>query len=148
MLTRARSKTVATWLAALLGGLGLHRLYLFGLRDGWAWLHWLPMALGLYGLSRALRFGQDDGLSWALIPVLGVMLAGGMLTAIVYGLTPDEKWNSRFNPGRSAGASGWPAIFGVVFALFVGASVLMATLAFSGQRFFEWQVEEARKISQ
>jgi len=30
----------------------------------------------------------------------------------------------------------------------VGAGVLMATIAFSGQRYFEYQIDEARKISQ
>jgi len=33
-------------------------------------------------------------------------------------------------------------------ALLIGAGVLMASLAFSFQRYFEYQVEEARKISQ
>ena len=32
--------------------------------------------------------------------------------------------------------------------LMLGAAALMATVAFSGQRYFEWQVEEGRKISQ
>jgi hypothetical protein len=36
----------------------------------------------------------------------------------------------------------------VILALLVGATVLMSTIAFSGQRFFEFQIEEARKISQ
>jgi len=30
----------------------------------------------------------------------------------------------------------------------VGATVLMSTIAFSGQRYFEYQIEEGRKISQ
>jgi hypothetical protein len=37
---------------------------------------------------------------------------------------------------------------GVIVALMLGAGVLIATIAFSGQRFFEYQVDEARKISQ
>jgi len=37
--TPARSKTIATWLALLGGSLGLHRFYLLGWRDPWAWLH-------------------------------------------------------------------------------------------------------------
>jgi hypothetical protein len=39
-------------------------------------------------------------------------------------------------------------VIGVVLALLIGAGVLMATIAFSGQRFFEYQIEDARKISQ
>ena len=41
----------------------------------------------------------DHPLAWALIPLLGAMLAAAMLAAIVYGLTSDEKWDARHNPG-------------------------------------------------
>ena len=143
-----RSKTVATWIALIGGGVGLHRFYLHGRRDACGWLHPLPFALGLYGVLRARNLGQDDALSWALIPLLGLVLAASMLAAIIYGLTPDERWNARYNAGLPAVRSGWAAVIGVVLALFVGASVLMATLAFSGQRYFESQVQAARKISQ
>ena len=34
--------------------------------------------------------------------------------------------------------------FVVIVALMLGAGVLMGTIAFGGQRFFEWQVEQAR----
>lgn len=139
-----KSKTVATWLALLGGSLGLHRFYLHGWRDLVGWSHPLPTLVGLYGIQRALAFGQDDGLSWALIPLLGITLAASMLAAIVYGLTSNEKWNARFNPFSPDAASGWLAIFGVVLALFFGTTVLMATIAFSGQRFFEYQIEAAR----
>jgi len=79
-----------------------------------------------------------------------------MLQAIVYGLMPDDKWHARFNPGlvgqsdKAAALpdSGWGAVIGVILALLVGATVLMSTIAFSGQRYFEYQVEEAHKISQ
>jgi len=47
-----------------------------------------------------------------------------------------------------APAAGWPVVIGVVISLMVGATVLMATIAFSGQRYFEYQVEEAQKLSQ
>ena len=143
-----KSKTLATWIALVGGGLGLHRFYLHGLRDPWGWLHPLPTLLGLYGLRRVEAFGQDDRLSWLLIPLLGVTIAAAMLAAIVYGLMPDEKWDARFNPRGPASRSGWAAVIGVVLALLLGAGVLMATIAFSGQRFFEYQIEEARKISQ
>jgi len=144
---RHRSKTLATWIALVGGGLGLHRFYLHGWRDGWGWLHPLPFALGLWGVQRARTLGQDDALSWLLIPLLGAVLAQSMLAAIIYGLTPDERWNARHNAGGRPSRSGWAAVIGVVLALFVGAGVLMATLAFSAQRYFEWQVEEAHRIS-
>ncbi|WP_119153068.1 NINE protein [Caldimonas tepidiphila] len=148
MPARYKSKTLATWLAFLGGGLGLHRFYLHGAGDPLGWLHPLPTLLGLLGVWRLREFGQDDRLSWLLIPLLGLMLAATMLVAIVYGLTPDEKWNARHNPGGREHRTGWLAIIGVVAALMVGAGILMATLAFGLQHFFEWQFEEARRISQ
>jgi hypothetical protein len=144
----SRSKTLATWLAFVGGGFGLHRFYLHGPRDWFGWLHPWPTLAGLYGVQRMRDLGQDDRLAWALVPLLGLMLAGTMLTAIVYGLTPDEKWNARFNPRQPAARSGWPAVIGVIGALMVGATVLIATIAFSGQRYFESQIEEGLKISQ
>jgi hypothetical protein len=138
-----RSKTLATWIAVLGGTMGLHRFYLHGFRDLPGWLHPLPTLMGLVGVQRMRALGQDDRLAWLLIPILGLMISAAMLMAIVYGLTPDEKWDERYNPGLPAHATGWAPVLGVIAALLLGASVLMGTVAFSGQRFFEWQLEPA-----
>ncbi len=147
-----KNKTIAAWLALLGGPLGLHRFYLHGWRDAWGWVYPLPTALGLYGIERVQQFGLDDHLSWVLIPLLGFAIAASALTAIVYGLKPTERWNARFHPGAAAdavpGQTSWPTILAVIAALLIGTSVLMASLAFSFQRYFEYQIEEARKISQ
>lgn len=147
-----KNKTLATWLAFWTGPLGLHRFYLHGFKDMLAWLLPIPTALGLYGLERVQQFGQDDTLSWVLIPLLGFTLAGCAMNAIVYGLTPAEKWNARFNPqadvSAPAGRTRWATIIGVVTALLLGTTVLMASLVFSFQRYFEYQIEAARLISQ
>ena len=95
---RYRSKTLATWIALVGGAFGLHRFYLHGLSDRWGWLFIPPTLAGLYGVQRMREFGVDDQLAWALIPLLGLMLAATMISAIVYGLMPDERWNARFNP--------------------------------------------------
>jgi hypothetical protein len=136
-----RSKTWATWIAVLGGSLGLHRFYLHGFRDVRGWLFVGPTLLGLHGVQRVREFGVDDHASWVLLPILGLMIAGSMLTAIVYGLTPDEAWNQRFNPSGPQHRSGWAVIIGVIVALSVGAGALMATIAFSGQRYFEYEAE-------
>jgi hypothetical protein len=143
--SRFKSKAIATWIALLGGAFGLHRFYLHGPRDAWGWLHPLPALLGLHGVQRVQQFGQDDRLAWVLVPLLGLALAASMLTAIVYALTPDEKWNARYNPVGRASRSGWAVVIGAALALLIGAGVLMATIAFSGQRYFEYQADEGRK---
>lgn len=135
-----KSKTLATWLALLLGTLGVHRLYLHGWRDGWAWAHPLPTLLGLAGAVRMQNLGQDDHAAWLLIPCLGLMISLAMITGIVYALTPDESWNARHNPHANGPSTGWGAVLGAVFGLLIGGAVLMGTIAFSGQKFFEWQL--------
>ena len=134
-----KSKTLASWAALIAGGFGLHRFYLYGVADTWGWLLAAPTLLGLYGIQRMRELGQDDRLAWLLIPLLGWALAGTMLTAIVYGLTTDERWNVRFNPQGPAHRSGWFTVIGVVLALLLGAGVLIATVAFMAQRYFEYQ---------
>ena len=147
-----KNKTLAAWLAFLGGPLGLHRFYLYGATDMLAWLLPLPTALGLYGLERAQKYGLDDPLSWVLIPLLGFTISGCALTAIVYALTATEKWNARFNPTASADAAAgqtqWVTVGAVVLSLLIGATVLMSSIVFSFQHYFEFQIEEARKISQ
>ncbi|HYF17541.1 MAG TPA: hypothetical protein VEA40_06700 [Ramlibacter sp.] len=147
-----KNKTLAAWLAFLGGPLGLHRFYLHGLGDLLGWALPIPTALGLYGLQRARQFGIDDQASWVLVPLLGFTIAGCALTAIVYGLMDKARWNARFNPGSdpeaSPGHTRWATVFAVVASLLVGTTVLMASVVYSFQRYFEYQVEEGRKISQ
>ena len=135
-----RSKTLAAWLALGLGTLGVHRLYLHGLRDRWAWLHPLPTAAGWLGVMRVRALGQDDALAWMLIPLLGLMISWAMLCATLYALTPDEKWDARYNPGHAVTATGWAPVLAAIAALLLGGTALMGTVAYSGQKFFEWQL--------
>jgi hypothetical protein len=147
-----KNKTLAAWLAFVGGPLGLHRFYLHGFGDWLGWALPIPTALGLYGIERVKQFGQDDVLSWLLIPMLGFTFAATALTAIYFGLMSREKWNAKHNPSldaeHEAGGTRWATIFAVVGSLLVGTAVLTASIVFSFQRYFEWQVEEARKISQ
>jgi len=65
---------------------------------------------------------------------------------------PCEKWNARFNPQAApedpAGETWWLTVFAVAASLLVGAGVLMATIAFGFEHFWEYQLEEARRMSQ
>ncbi|MGY8905304.1 MAG: hypothetical protein ACKVIH_12220 [Burkholderiales bacterium] len=147
-----KNKTLAAWLALLAGPLGLHRFYLYGLGDKLGWLLPLPAAMGFYGVQRVRQYGVDDMPSWVLIPLLGFTLAACAGTAIYYGLMNPDKWNARFNTGYDAqaiaGQTGWLTIGAVVLSLLLGTTVLMASIVYSFQRYFEYQIEQARLISQ
>jgi TM2 domain len=147
-----KSKTLAAWLSFVLGPFGAHRFYLHGKRDALAWLLPLPTLLGLYGVQRARALGLDDPICWLLIPFAGFTIAGCALNAIVMALQTPEKWNARHNPeaaaDASAGQTSWATIGAIVCALLVGTTVLMSSLAFSFQRYFESQIEAAQKLSQ
>ena len=147
-----KNKTVAAWLTFAGGPLGLHRFYLFGLNDTLGWLLPIPTALGLYGIERVQENGLDDMASWWLIPMLGFTVAACALNAIVFALMTSEDWNAKFNPHEQpdspAGQTHWGTIGAIVVALLIGATVLMSSIVFSFQRYFEYQIEEAQKISQ
>ena len=141
-----KNKTLAVWLTLLSGPMGLHRLYLAGRFDGIAWLQLVSTLVGAYGVQRARDIGLDDHASWVLIPWIGLSVAAASLTAIVYGLMDTEKWNRLFNPDQAAdsaaGQSAWLTIGGVVLALLLGATVLLSSIAFSFQRYFEYEAEQ------
>ncbi len=139
-VARSKSKSLATWLALLGGLLGAHRFYLYGRRDVLAWLHPVASLIGLAGVVRMRNLGQDDHAAWLLIPLFGLMLAAAMLSTIVLGLTPDERWAERHHsPGQPLRHTRWAPVIAVVIALLVGGAALMGTLAFGGQMFFEYQ---------
>jgi hypothetical protein len=131
------SQTLATCLALVGGGLGLHRFYLYGFKDLFGWLFVPPTLTGLYGIWRMRELGMDDRLAWVLAPVLGLSLSAAMLAAIVYGLTASERWGPN-RDNAQVWESPWLRVTGAVVALMIGSTVLITTIAFSAQRFFEW----------
>jgi hypothetical protein len=147
-----KNKTLAAWLSFVGGPLGLHRFYLHGMSDWLGWLLPIPTALGLYGIERIRMYGVDDVWSWLLIPLAGFTFAGCALMAIIYGLMTPEKWNARYNAHASAdaapGQTNWLTIGAIVIALLIGSTVLMGSIVFSFQKYFENQVEEGRKMSE
>lgn len=151
-MLKIKNKTLAAWLAFLGGPLGFHRFYLHGLFDWLGWLLPIPTALGIYGIQRIQQIGQDDQLSWLLVPLLGFTIAACALTGIVYALATPEKWNAKHNPqlalDASPGQTNWITIAAIVASLMIGTAILMASIAFSFQRYFEYQIEAARQISQ
>jgi hypothetical protein len=90
--------------------------------------------------------------SWWLIPIAGFTFAACALNAIVYGLMTPEAWNARFNSAENndapAGQTNWLTIGAVAFALLIGTTVLMSSIVFSFQRYFEYQIEAAKELSE
>jgi TM2 domain-containing membrane protein YozV len=116
---RFRNKTVATLLAALAGTFGAHRFYLEGRER---WLPWIYVIL-----------------CWTLLPTFA-----GFIEALRFALTPDERWDARWNAGASRHSdSGWLVIAVAVLTFFGAITLLMTLLSFaigryvgSGETFF------------
>jgi TM2 domain-containing membrane protein YozV len=120
-----KNKTIATALAFLLGGLGVHRFYLKGSLDRIGLLHVcsLPAAGLVYGL------GHAPNPFYVLLPLILSWLAG-FVEALILGLTPDEKWDARHNAGSGhRSQSHWFVILLVVLTMLVGTTVLIATIS-------------------
>lgn len=125
MISPHKNKTLATALAFLLGGVGVHRFYLKGGVDRLGLLHVcsLPAAGLVYGL------GHGPNPFWVLLPIF-ISCIAGFIEALVIGLTPDDKWDARFNPasGRQS-RSNWILAVLLVLTLLVGATAVIAAIA-------------------
>ncbi|PLP98802.1 TM2 domain-containing protein [Cupriavidus pauculus] len=143
-----KSKLMTVALAFLLGSLGAHRFYLKGLRDLFGWAHLLATAAGAVGVTSLIVGTGNPALNWVFAVAGGVSVISAFLTAIVFGLRPDDKWDARYNAQGTPTRSGWPVVIFVILSLMIGTGLLMAGLAISFQTFFESQVEAAKALSQ
>jgi hypothetical protein len=75
-------------------------------------------------------------------------LLAGFLSALVYGLRPDDKWDAQFNADGTPTQSGWPVVMLTILTLMIGTGLLMAGLAITFQTYFETQVQAAKELSQ
>jgi hypothetical protein len=120
-----KNKTFSTLLAACTGSIGVHRFYLHGKQDKWGWLHFssLPLSLAL----KSYYFGSPALLTMAPLTISFLV---SLLEALVLGLTSDEKWDARYNPGTyQASNSSWMLALILVLTVATGATALIATLA-------------------
>jgi TM2 domain-containing membrane protein YozV len=119
-----KNKTVATLLALLLGGFGIHRFYLKPGADRIGLLHLccLPVMGILYGAVKPHPF-------YMVLPLL-VSYIAGFVEALVIGLTPDEKWDAQYNAhsGRES-HSNWVLVLLLVVTMLVATTVLIGTIA-------------------
>ncbi len=121
-----KNKTLSTLLATSLGSLGAHRFYLRGKKDCWAWLSILSFLL----LSFAVLAELTQAFFITFLLFFIVSFFAGLISALVIGLTPDEKWDAQFNStsGRHSN-SGWTVILLVVITFALGSTALIATIA-------------------
>ena len=119
-----KNKTLATALALILGTLGAHRFYLHGAVDRLGLLHVSSLPIAGLIFSNA----HDANYFYALLPLLVSGIAG-CIEALVIGLTPDERWDARFNAGGPHSASSWMLAVLLVATMLVGATVLIATMS-------------------
>lgn len=125
-----RHKAVAALLASVAGGLGLHRLYLG--QPLW----WVPLGVTLIALPLLIGVGN-----WYQTPaffILMVPVIAGFIQALFLALMPDDRFDARFNVAQvRRNRSGWDAALVAVATLFIGAVVLMTTIALATQTYFE-----------
>lgn len=120
-----KSKSLATVLALALGGAGLHRFYLHGMKDRWGWLHAasLPASALLYALHPDWPL-----LAYASPAVISLLVAS--IATFLIGLTPDEKWDEKYNADvEQKTDSQWPIPLMMVLNLFYGATLLLTVIA-------------------
>jgi hypothetical protein len=122
---RHKNKAFTTFLALVLGGVGVHRFYLRGLQDTWGWLHFSGLMLS--GL--AIRTWPEQPIMFTAGPLVISILAG-FIEALVLGLTPDDKWDHTYNPysGKQSRSSGLLAVV-LVLTVGIGAVAFIAVLS-------------------
>jgi hypothetical protein len=120
-----KNKTLATLLALLFGSVGLHRFYLYGRRDLWAWVH-----LATLPLSLLLMLGSPEAAAIFSAGPFVISVLAAFLETLLIGLTPDETWDARHNPASGhVSDTGWPVPLMLVLALACGATALIAAIA-------------------
>jgi TM2 domain-containing membrane protein YozV len=128
MASSHKSKTVATLLAAIFGGAGIHRFYLYGRRDVWAWVHFASLPLSAVGIFAGSSLAP--AFSIFLTAPLIISVLASLLEALILGLTPDTKWDARYNQhsGRQSDSK-WPLAIILILTLASGAAGLIFVLS-------------------
>ncbi|CAG2136164.1 NINE protein [Ralstonia mannitolilytica] len=143
-----KSKLLTVLLAFLFGSVGAHRFYLRGVRDFWAWAQVMAMVLGAIGVALLWSTQRASVPGWVCAIIGASSVLAGFLSALVYGLRPDDRWDTQFNAGGTPTRSGWPVVVLTILTLMIGTGLLMAGLAITFQTYFESQVQAAKELSQ
>ncbi|MGV3740917.1 MAG: hypothetical protein ACO1NO_01245 [Burkholderiaceae bacterium] len=120
-------RTVAALLASVLGGVGMHRFYVYGKKDFWAWAY--VAAFLLYASLVLMHYPEKplENIPYAFFP-LSVYAA--FIESLIIGLCADEKWDARHNRHSArTSESGWPVVATLVLTLLIGYTALVTSIA-------------------
>ena len=121
-LPRFRHKTTAALLALFLGWMGAHWWYM-GRRHAW----------GLTAWAAACLLGTTAFDVWWDNPAAFLLLApaiDGYIRSAGYGLTSDDVFDARYNPGHPRQTrTGWAPVLVAIADLLIGTSVMLLVLA-------------------
>lgn len=108
-MKKHKNKTLAVLIAMVFGGVGAHRVYLYGIRDFWLWNYLIAFA----AFAGAIVLTQKPhSFTISLLALLPACIFVGWIEALVMGLTPDKKWDALHNAHSSRqSASRWPIPF-------------------------------------
>jgi hypothetical protein len=120
-----KNKTISSILATFTGSIGLHRFYLYGKNDPWAWLHFCSLPISF--LISKLYFNLPFIASFAPWIISGLI---GLFTALYLGLKSDEKWDQTFNSSSNKSSdTSWIIAVNLVFTLGLLAISFIGLLA-------------------
>lgn len=117
-----RNKVVVSWLASILGLFSLHWWYL-GRRYAWV--------MSMFAIIMLL-LAQFYPVWWNNPPFLLLLLpvSAGIIESVVFALTPDEKFDQRYNSGSATQTkTGWNAVIAAIVAAFLGGTVIIFGLS-------------------
>ncbi len=120
--TYHRNKVVVAWMASILGMFSLHWWYL-GRRHAWLMTTFSVVMLVL---------AQFYPVWWDNIPflLLLVPISAGIIEAVVLALTPDEKFDERYNKHSDRKTkTGWDAVIAAIVSTFLGGTVIIFGIA-------------------
>lgn len=130
---RFKSKFLAALLAFVAGGFGAHRLYL-GTRGAWAYPAWL-----VAGMLAASRFGTE-ATTWIIVVFAALPVWIGFAESLGYAVQADERFDALHNARVARrNRNGWNCVLLAIVVLLVGTFVLMTTIIFASQGWYEAQ---------
>ncbi len=124
-MTTHKNKTFATFLAFSLGSAGIHRFYLYGNKDPFAWLYLASIPVTLVAIGVGNRYNP---LFMATPWVIAILAS--QLEAFTLGLKDDRKWDALHNPNSGKTShSHWIIAVILCVNLMVVFTILIAFMA-------------------